>query len=120
MSLLQWVQDTALSTALRESTWGFPILGALHVLCLAWFGGAVLIADPQFKRWKHIGLAAILLTGALLFCVEPLKCNNSAAFRVKMALLLLLALTGRSKRPAAVSIALWAAVIAAARGIAFF
>ena len=32
----------------------------------------------------------MLLTGALLFWLEPLKCYNSLSFRVKLLLLLLL------------------------------
>ena len=34
---------------------GYPIIGAIHVLGLAWFGGAVLIADRQLRAWKWIG-----------------------------------------------------------------
>lgn len=123
----QWIESTALSAALRESTWGFPILGALHVLGIAWFGGALLVASyaepdlaAQLRPLTRLGLAAMLLTGALLFWVEPLKCYHSTAFWVKMALLVLLAVVpGRNRLAAACSLALWAAVILAARAIAF-
>ena len=114
LALCQWMQDSAASTAVRESTWGFPILGALHVLGIAWFGGALFFALA--RGWRRIGLAAMLGTGALLFYVEPLKCYHSVAFWIKMALLAAIAVNPLRR----LSLVLWAGVIFAARGIAFF
>jgi hypothetical protein len=82
VAICRWIQDTPSSTLLRESTWGFTILGSLHVLGIAWFGGTVLF--PGMRTWKRIGLAWMLLTGGLLFWLEPLKCYFSVSFRVKM------------------------------------
>jgi hypothetical protein len=120
LALCRWIQDTPSSTLLRESTWGFTILGALHVLGIAWFGGAVLFS--VMRAWKRIGAAWMLLTGALLFWLEPLKCYNSVSFRIKLLLLLLLAITALlpPKLARASSLILWAAVILASQGIAFF
>jgi len=119
-ALCQWIQATQSSTALRESTWDFTILSSLHVLGIAWFGGAVLFS--VMRTWKLIGLAWMLLTGALLFWLEPLKCYNSGSFRIKLLLLLLLACTAFLPRKFArfASLLLWAAVILASQGIAFF
>jgi hypothetical protein len=114
LAICQWIQDTPASTALRESTWGFPILGALHVLGIAWFGGALFF--PPARIWRRIGLAAMLGTGVLLFYVEPLKCFHSVSFWIKMALLGLIGINPVRR----LSLALWAAMIFAARGIAFF
>lgn len=114
LALCQWIQDTALSTAVRESTWGFPILSALHVLGIAWFGGTLLVAEAPV--WRRIGLAAMLGTGLLLFCVEPLKCYHSTAFWIKMALLVVIGVNPFRR----LSWSLWACVVFAARGIAFF
>ena len=114
LAICQWIQETAASTALRESTWGFPILGAVHVLGIAWFGGALFFATAG--TWRRIGLAAMLGTGVLLFYVEPLKCYHSASFWIKMALLAMIAVNPLRR----LSLALWAGVIFAARGIAFF
>jgi len=116
----QWIQATQSSTLLRESTWGFTILGALHVLGIAWFGGAVLFS--VMPNWKRIGAVWMLATGALLFWLEPLKCYNSLSFRIKMLLLLMLAGTALLplKFARASSLILWAAVILASQGIAFF
>jgi hypothetical protein len=118
--LCRWIQATEASTFLRESTWGFTILSALHVLGIAWFGGAVLFS--VLPAWKRIGAVWMLLTGALLFWLEPLKCYDSVSFRIKMLLLLPLACTiflpPKSARAAA--LVLCGAVILASQGISFF
>jgi hypothetical protein len=120
LAICRWIQATPSSTLLRESTWGFTILGSLHVLGIAWFGGAVLF--HMMHWWKRIGLAWMLLTGALLFWLEPLKCYNSVWFRVKMVLLLVACLAAflPPKIAWCVSLVLWAAVILASQGIAFY
>jgi hypothetical protein len=128
LDLCRWIRATPSSTLLRESTWGFAILGSLHVLGIAWFGGAVLIANLRrqppvpLRMWKCVGAAWMLATGALLFWLEPVKCYNSLSFRVKILLLLLIACATilPQKLAGAVSLALWAAVILASQGIAFF
>jgi hypothetical protein len=104
---------------LRESTWGYPIIGAIHVLGIAWFGGTVLAAgfDEDLRRLRRIGLGVLLASGALLFALHPLQYSNSISFRVKMLLLVLLI---RAKTASPLSLALWIAIIFAARGIAFF
>ena len=45
LPLFQWCQDSALGIAIRESTWMFPVIEAVHLLGLAAIGGAVLIVD---------------------------------------------------------------------------
>lgn len=130
LSLAQWVQSTTLSTALAGSTWTYPVIGALHVLGIAWFGGAVLLSvlrrsdsegGPR-PAMLWIGGTIMLLTGALLFVIEPLRCAASQSFRLKLLLLVVLAATNRvrSKTGTALTLALWAGVLLAARGIAFF
>ncbi len=128
--MCEWLQNTALSAAISESTWGFPIVGALHVLGIAWFGGAVLagslrLFEPaaQLRFVKGAGLTAMLATGVLLFISEPLKCYHSVALRVKLALLVAVlvqaAFPNRGRLAGVLSLTLWAGVILAARGIAF-
>jgi hypothetical protein len=128
LELCERIQAAWLSRAIGESTWGYPIVGALHVLALALFGGAMLI--PQFReevRWiRRIGLTLVVLTGILLFSAGAARYYESTSFRIKMALLALIVVEtitfsgSRSKRHSAITLALWAAVIFAARGIAFF
>jgi hypothetical protein len=120
LAICRWIQDTPSSTLLRESTWGFAILGSLHVLGIAWFGGAVLF--QAMHNWKRIGLVWMLLTGGLLFWLEPLKCYYSLSFRLKFLLLLSLSLAVLlpPRLARAWSLILWAPVILASQGIAFF
>jgi hypothetical protein len=107
---MQWLQGTVLSTWLRESTWGFPLIAAMHVLGIAWFGGAVVRGIERGRRWA---LGFMIVTGVVLFYMAPVHCYGSWAFRVKMGLLTL------SFLPRA-SVICWVGMIFAGRGIAFF
>ena len=98
-------------------TWSVPLLGALHVLCLALFAGTVLTDAPGLRRLRWIGLALTFLTGALLFAANPARTYDSWSFRIKLALLATLAFV---RGPRWLTLTLWAAVIVAARGIAYF
>jgi hypothetical protein len=127
MSLLpfcQWIQNTPSSTWLRESTWGFPIISAIHVLAIAWFGGTVLIPSlgRQLLSFQRTGLALVLLTGALLFWLEPVKCYASVPFRLKMLLLVVVGVNPlfRNRLTTGLSWTLWLAIIFTARWIAYF
>ena len=110
---------SGLQTFLRESTWGYPIISAIHVLGIAWFGGTVLVS--QFARdlrgWRRAGIAVILITGAVLFWLHPVQYYHSISFRLKMLLLVFLM---RTKPASALSLGFWVAIIFASRGIAFF
>jgi len=109
----------SLQIFLRESTWGYPIISAIHVLAIAWFGGTVLISQfvPELRRWRYFGLAVLLISGVILFWLHPMRYSNSISFRVKMLLLIVLT---RTKPASPVSLALWTAIILASRGIAFW
>jgi hypothetical protein len=144
LELCERIQDTWVSRTISESTWGYPISGALHVLAIALFGGAVLIphlrvlgfafcgqhvSDPDLdvRRMRRAGLVLVVITGTLLFASAAVRYYESTSFRIKMVLLVLIALNTiaasrqhRGKLQSAISLALWAAVIFAARGIAFF
>jgi hypothetical protein len=124
LQLARWLQDTSLRLDLSQSTWAVPIIGAIHVLAIAWFGGAALIPDPQLRRFRWIGLSILLFTGALLFWSQPLRLYYSQFFRAKMALLIVIGLSALlparySRLALALSLALWAGVILASRGIAY-
>jgi general stress protein CsbA len=130
--LCQRIQDAWVSRAIAESTWGYPIVGALHVLAIALFGGAVLaphlrvIAFSDVRWIRRVGLALVMITGAFVFASGAVGYYGSSSFRIKMVLLGLIALNAiasrrhRSKRSSAIALVLWAAVIFASRGIAFF
>jgi hypothetical protein len=128
LELARWLQDTSVRLDLSQSTWGVPIIGAIHVLAIAWFGGSVLVGDPGpdpvLRRFRWTGLSILLITGALLFWSEPLRLYYSDFFRLKMLLLVLTGvsalLPARHARLAmTLSLVLWAGVILASRGIAY-
>jgi hypothetical protein len=104
VSALQWVENTNLSTAMREGALLYPIIGGFHLLAIALFGGMLVITDlrllgwamqrrtvsdilDRFRVWKRAGFALVVLSGLLLAWAEPLKLYRSASFWVKMALL---------------------------------
>ena len=111
LSFCQWIETTPLSIAIREGALYYPILGALHLAAIAWFGGMILIGDltilgiglrltsasealEQFRRWKWLGFAIVVVSGGLLWWAEPVVCYNSVSFTIKMILLLLVGLNG--------------------------
>jgi hypothetical protein len=138
----QWIETTSLSTAIREGALYYPILGAFHMVGIAWFGGMVLMGDlsvlgiglhvpaaevlSQFRRWKWLGFAVMLVSGGLLWWCEPVVCYKSISFRIKLLLLALvgvnaLFLKSRGARlGACLSLLLWVGLVFAGRGIAFF
>ena len=116
---------------ISHSTWGYPIVSALHVLGMALFGGTVLVTDlrllgvtTELRGWRWIGFMIVALTGVLLFVSSPVRYWASAFFRLKMLLLILLGINAllfpRARFAAYLSLTLWIAVIFASRGIAFF
>src|SRR6516165_2429928 len=89
LSLCRWLQDTSISTGIRESVWVFPIIETVHLLALAFSVGIILFVDLRlvgatmtdssvsevFGRLQPIavkGFAINFLSGILLFWSEPL------------------------------------------------
>ena len=94
------------------------------MLAIAWFGGSVFVDDVRLRRFRWIGLSILLFTGALLFWSEPVRLYYSQFFRAKLALLVLIGLSALlparyGRLTMALSLALWAGVILASRGIAY-
>lgn len=101
--ILEWIESTDLSTAIREGGLPYPIIGGIHLLSIALFGGMLLATDLrllgwamqkrrvsdvvlQLKNWKRFGFVLITVSGLLLAWAEPLKLYRSPAFWVKMVL----------------------------------
>lgn len=116
----------------------FPILEALHVMALALSVGAIAVGDlwilglgspeeraaQQLARWTPAGLALMLITGVALFLMNVARYGHNLGFLIKMALLAAalavhLTLHRKPSRTAAIlSLALWSAVVIAAKLIA--
>jgi hypothetical protein len=107
MSLLevcQWLEDSDLSTVIREST--FPYIEGTHVLALALSVGTILWFDlrlagvlfrnrpvsqvfNQLRPFFFTGFPIMFISGGLLFVAHATQCYESTYFRVKLLLILL-------------------------------
>ncbi len=106
LPLFQWFEATAVGTAVSKSTYLFPSIEVVHLLGLTLLLGAVLVINmrllglgmrrqsvPQVSEamtplfWTGVGTA--ILTGAVLFLAEAVKCYFNVAFAYKMTLLAL-------------------------------
>jgi DMSO reductase anchor subunit len=93
--------------------WHQPALGALHVLGIAWFAGALFADAPRMRR---VGIVWMLLTGVALFALNPARIAASASFRVKLVLLVVLLFI---RQPRWLVLAMWVGVIFASRWMAY-
>ena len=104
--LCQWIQDTQIATAFRESQYVFPLVEGTHVLALALSVGTVMWFDLRLvgvtmrgqsvsqvfnpiKPWMFAGFGVMVASGVMLFLAHALQCYESSYFRVKAALLFL-------------------------------
>ena len=148
-AILKQVEASGLSTYLRTSTFGYPLLEIIHLIGIATLFGTVLLVDLSViskrvrfpvEQWGHsvlrltvCGFAIALLSGLLLLTARASEIAPNPAFWLKMALLLLAGLNamvlhyrrglartdGRSRWQAAASILLWMGVICCGRMIAY-
>jgi hypothetical protein len=109
VSTLEWIESTDLSTAIREGALLYPILGGVHLLAIALFGGMLVATDlrllgcamqrravsdvvEQFRAWKRLGFVVVVASGLLLGWAEPLKLYRSPSFWIKIGLLAMVGL----------------------------
>lgn len=101
--LLTALQETALAEALRFWRWAYPLVNAGHILGVALLFGAIFPLDLRLLGiWCSVpvnllarvlvpvagtGLGLALVTGALLFSVDPLNYASLWLFRVKLLLI---------------------------------
>jgi len=103
---MQWLNDTAFSITMRDSTWAEPVVETIHVLTLTLFLGFTVLLDlrllgvsmrrrkasdvvGELNPWLMGGFLVMIVTGMLLFCGDPVAFYNSIFFKVKMLMLLL-------------------------------
>lgn len=103
LSICEQIQQTGLSLAIREGALPYPIIGGVHLLSIALFGGMLLAVDlrllgwglkrwsitdlvRQTRPWKWFGFVVITVTGLLLTWAEPVKVYHSPSFWIKMAM----------------------------------
>ena len=107
--ICQWIYDSQIGTAIRESDYAFPIIESVHVLAITLLVGTIAVLDLRllglvFRRipvtrvarsvfpltWS--GFVVMLISGLLLFWAEAAKNYSNPAFRIKVVLLLLVGL----------------------------
>ena len=105
-SLCQWLDQTYVGSAIRQSLWLFPAIETVHLLGMALLVVTVIAFDlrllglmflrarvSDLKRtllpWSWAGFGIQVVTGFLLFSSEAVKVYANPAFRLKMLLILL-------------------------------
>jgi len=113
---IEWIETTPLSIAIREGAFPYPIIGAVHLLSIALFGGMVVATNlrllgwamPSYavsdlirglRPWKCIGGIVIATTGFLLTWAEPVRLYGSPSFWTKMGLFALVGVHAAVFRP---------------------
>ena len=101
-----WLENTAVGTAIRQSTWLFPSIETLHVLATVIVVGSVSMLDLRLLNlayrersirevhedvlpWTWASFAVAAIAGSLLFSSSATKYYHNFTFRMKMLFLLL-------------------------------
>ncbi len=102
----QWLNNTDISTAIRESTFVFPMIEGTHLLAIGVSAGTIAITDLRLLGWimkkdsatkvmRSLlpftigGFVVVFITGSLLFWSEAEKSYRNTWFRFKLLFLLL-------------------------------
>jgi hypothetical protein len=110
LSMREWAQDFAASALL------YPAVLATHLICIALFGGMILLTNlrllgwslksysisdvvGRFRIWKRIGFVVMVTCGLLLAGSEAEKYYINPYFWTKMILLVLIGVHGLAFRP---------------------
>lgn len=105
--IVQWFQDTALGTAIRESAIVFPVILSLHLTGMGLFGGMILMTDLRLlgialtkhpvsdivnglRPWKHLGLTLTAGCGILLLWSKAAIYYPNPYLRIKLVLFALI------------------------------
>jgi hypothetical protein len=110
LDLCNWINDSPIGTAIRESVLVFPVIEGIHLLAIGVSAGTIVLTDlrlmgvimkkePASKVLRSIlpfsigGFIVVLITGSFLFWAEAAKSYRNPWFRFK---LIFLALAGRN------------------------
>jgi hypothetical protein len=158
LSICESLQSLPWASGIKQSEWQFPVIETVHSLAIStmiWPAalwdmrllGLVMRKRPvsqvaaQFLPWVWVGFTVMVLSGALLFSAEAVKCYNSPFFRVKLVLIALAGLNAlvfhktlfrdvtaweegvvtpwRARLAGGLSLAFWIGVVAMGRGLAY-
>ena len=105
-SIFESIQNTGLMTAVQQTPWVYPIIMAVHLSCIAVFGGMILMTDLRLlglalrdqtiaevvdglRPFKRIGFVIMVTCGLLMAGSEAPTYYPNPYFWAKMTLLLL-------------------------------
>lgn len=158
LGFCEWLQALPWASGIKESSWQFPVIESVHSLAISFMFWPAALVDlrllgltmrrrtvsavtGQFLPWVWIGFTVMIMSGALLFAAEAVKCYKSPFFRVKLVLIAVAGLNAlifhktvfntsaswddakqlpwRAKVAGGCSLAIWIGVIAMGRGLAY-
>jgi hypothetical protein len=159
LNFCKWLSQTGFSNALRSQPYPYPVLLIIHVIAIALFGGMTVMGNlrvlgvamktvpvsqviGQFRIWKWLGFALLLITGTLLAMSDPMEYYDNIMFWISLGLLVVAGVNAAAfrfgvyrsvaswddaleapagaRRWAAASLVLWIALVFVGRAIAFF
>lgn len=98
-----WLENSVISTTIREWIWLYPIIETIHILALAILFGSVAMFDLRllgFSRqllvtdmaqhllpWTYMSFGVVVLSGFLMFTVDASEIAANPAFRLKLLLI---------------------------------
>jgi len=102
----QWISDSSLSLAIRESAWLIPMIQISHIVAIAMIVTAAIMITARiaglasrsqtmqeiaqrFLPWIWTGLIVLAPTGVVLIIAEPQRTLGNPTFWWKMAMLAL-------------------------------
>jgi hypothetical protein len=105
------IQSSGLFTAVRQSELFYPSVLAIHLSCIAIFGGMILMTDLRLlglalkntpasdvigslRNWKRIGFVIMVSCGVLLAGSHSDKYYPNPYFQLKLTLLTLIGIHG--------------------------
>jgi hypothetical protein len=105
------IQQLGVFTAVRESSYVYPVLLSTHLACIATFGALILVTNLRLlgwmladipmdalirslRPWKQAGFAIMVTCGVLLGGSKAAEYLANPFFQIKMTLLFLLAAHG--------------------------
>ena len=99
-----WLEQTGVGTAVRDSTWLFPIIETVHIVGIVLLVGSTSVLDLRlmgltlrekpvsklawrFLPWAWVGFVVQVITGGLLLASEATKMYDNLGFQIKMLLI---------------------------------
>jgi hypothetical protein len=106
VDVLQWLNDTNVAQAIRDSVWIFPAIETVHVIAIAFVVGSIMRLDlrltglvwrdrpvtevsGQMLPWTWASFVVATIFGLLLFASKPFTYLQIVFFDVKMFLIVL-------------------------------